>query len=114
MGDCLFCSIAAGEVPATIVSETSRTLAFLDIAPQAPVHVVVIPRDHHADVAALTDADPALAAEFLTTATEVARGQGLLAGGYRLVINTGDDGGQTVGHVHAHVLGGRALRWPPG
>jgi histidine triad (HIT) family protein len=114
MGDCLFCSIAAGEVPATIVRETPRTLAFLDIAPQAPVHIVVIPRDHHDDVAALTDADPGLAAELLAATTEVARGHDLLAGGYRLVVNSGTDGGQTVGHVHAHVLGGRALRWPPG
>jgi len=113
VSDCLFCRIVAGEVPADVVHETPRTLAFRDISPQAPVHVLVVPRDHHADMAAAVDADPALAAEVLAAAVAVARAEGL-DGGYRLVANTGDDGGQTVHHLHVHVLGGRRLSWPPG
>ena len=113
MSDCLFCRIVAGEVPATPVAETDRTLAFRDISPQAPTHVLVVPRDHHADVGALSDADPALLTEVLTAAVAVARAEGL-DGGYRLLANTGDDGGQTVHHLHVHVLGGRGLGWPPG
>jgi histidine triad (HIT) family protein len=113
MSDCLFCRIVAGEVPATHVLETERVLAFRDINPQAPVHVVVIPKDHHADVSALTAADPALAGELLATVSRVAREEGLV-NGFRVVLNTGADGGQTVFHVHAHLLGGRGLGWPPG
>jgi histidine triad (HIT) family protein len=112
MDDCLFCRIAAGEVAATVVLETDRTLAFRDIAPVAPVHVVVIPKDHHRDIGALVSADPAVAAELLAAACDVARAEGLV--GYRLVTNTGADGGQTVDHVHVHVLGGRPMTWPPG
>ncbi len=108
MTDCLFCRIAAGEVPATTVHETERTLAFRDIGPQAPTHVLVIPREHHRDVAALSDADPALLAEVLGAAVAVARQEGL-TGGYRLLTNSGKDAGQTVHHVHVHVLGGRPL-----
>ena len=111
--DCLFCRVVAGRVPAQVVHETERTLAFRDIGPQAPTHVLVVPRDHHADVAALVDADPALAAELLAAAVAVA-GQEGLTGGYRLVVNTGRDAGQSVQHVHVHVLGGRGLGWPPG
>ena len=110
---CLFCRIVAGEVPATVVHETDRTLAFRDITPQAPTHVLVIPRDHHADLAALSDADPGYVAEVVAAAVAVARAEGL-DGGYRIVANTGDDGGQTVHHLHVHVLGGRSLGWPPG
>ena len=113
MSDCLFCRIVAGEVPADVVHETDRTLAFRDIGPQAPTHVLVVPREHHADAGAVADADPALLAEVMTAAVAVARHEGL-AGGYRLVANTGDDGGQTVHHLHVHVLGGRRLSWPPG
>jgi histidine triad (HIT) family protein len=111
--DCLFCRIVAGEIPATVVLDTERVLAFRDISPQAPVHVVVIPKDHHADVVALTTADPALAGELLAAASAVAAQEGL-ADGFRVVLNTGANGGQTVFHVHAHVLGGRGLGWPPG
>ena len=110
---CLFCSIAAGDIPATIVHETERTLAFRDLNPMAPTHVLVIPREHFADVAELADADPAYAGEVLAAAAAVARQEGLAAG-YRLVTNTGDDAGQTVRHLHVHVLGGRSLGWPPG
>jgi histidine triad (HIT) family protein len=113
LSDCLFCRIVAGEVPADVVHETERTLAFRDISPQAPTHVLVVPREHHADVAAVADADPSLLTDVMTAAVAVARQQGL-AGGFRLVANTGDDGGQTVHHLHVHVLGGRGLSWPPG
>ena len=111
--DCLFCRIIAGEIPATVVLDTDRVLAFRDISPQAPVHVVVIPKDHHADINALTLADPALAGELLAAVGQVARAEGLVRG-YRVVLNTGADGGQTVFHVHAHLIGGRGLTWPPG
>ncbi|HWH27696.1 MAG TPA: histidine triad nucleotide-binding protein [Mycobacteriales bacterium] len=113
MNDCLFCRIVAGEVPADVVHETERTLAFRDIGPQAPTHVLVVPREHHADAAAVVDADPGLLADVMAAAVDVARRAGL-DGGYRLVANTGDDGGQTVPHLHVHVLGGRRMTWPPG
>jgi histidine triad (HIT) family protein len=107
--DCLFCRIVAGEIPAAVVYETDRTLAFRDIGPKAPVHVLVIPKDHHADVASLGQADPALAGEVLAAAGAVAKAEGLLADGYRTIFNTGRYGGQEVLHVHAHVLGGAPL-----
>ncbi|MCU1672385.1 MAG: Histidine triad nucleotide-binding protein [Frankiales bacterium] len=111
--DCLFCGIVAREIPATVVHEGPRTLAFRDLNPQAPTHVLVIPKDHHATAAALADADPAYAGEVLAAAAAVARMEGLDSG-YRLVANTGDDAGQSVSHLHWHVLGGRVLDWPPG
>lgn len=107
--DCLFCRIAAGEIPATIVHQTADTLAFRDIAPKAPVHTLVITKAHHNDLAALVAADPALAGELLDAAAEVARVEGVEAGGYRLIFNSGPDSGQEVAHVHAHVLGGQPL-----
>ena len=107
--ECLFCRIVNGEIPATVVHETERTLAFRDLGPKAPVHVLVIPKEHHPDVAALAAADPALAGEVLATAGAVARAEGLLDGGYRTIFNTGRHGGQEVFHVHAHVLGGAPL-----
>ncbi len=113
MPNCLFCGIASGEVPATVVRESPRTLAFRDINPQAPIHVLVIPREHHSDLAAVT-ADADLLAELAAQAHEVALAEGIADTGYRVVFNTGSHGGQTVAHVHAHVLGGRAMSWPPG
>jgi len=113
MSDCLFCRIVAGEISATRVLDTERVLAFRDINPQAPVHVVVIPKEHHVDVSALATSDPGLAGELLATVAQVAREEGLVDG-FRVVFNTGQDGGQTVFHVHAHLLGGRGLGWPPG
>lgn len=107
--DCLFCKIAAGEIPATVVHETGATVAFRDIAPKAPVHVLVIPRAHHPDLAALTAADPALAGQVLAAAATVAKAQGLATDGYRTIFNTGRYAGQEVFHVHAHVLGGAPL-----
>ena len=113
MSECLFGRIVAGDVPAQVVHETQRTLAFRDVNPQAPTHVLVIPREHHTDVAAVAAADPPLLAEVMSAAVAVARAEGL-NGGWRLVANTGGDGGQTVHHLHVHVLGGRSLTWPPG
>ena len=111
--DCLFCRIVAGQVPADVVARTERTVAFRDVSPQAPVHVLVVPVEHHTDVDALAAADPALLGELVAAAVAVA-GQEGLATGHRLVVNTRVDGGQTVHHLHVHVLGGRGLGWPPG
>ncbi|SDK61559.1 histidine triad nucleotide-binding protein [Streptomyces indicus] len=110
--DCLFCKIVAKEVPATVVRESETTLAFRDINPQAPTHVLVIPKVHHPDAASLAAAEPAIAADVLREAGEVAVQEGLDS--YRTVFNTGSGAGQTVFHAHAHVLGGRGLQWPPG
>ena len=108
---CLFCRIVRGEIPARIVREDEHTVAFRDIDPKAPTHVLVIPRVH---VASLDEArDPALVGQVMLAAAEVAASEGI-AGGYRTVINTGADAGQTVHHLHVHVLGGRRLTWPPG
>ena len=114
MAECLFCAIVAGEIPATTVLETDRILAFRDINPQAPKHVLVIPKKHYPDAAALAAADPGLLGEVITAAHRVATAEGVAETGYRLVFNTGAQAGQTVWHVHAHVLGGRDLAWPPG
>ncbi|MFD4989695.1 histidine triad nucleotide-binding protein [Streptomyces sp. NPDC058374] len=112
--DCLFCKIATGDVPATVVRETDTTVAFRDINPQAPTHVLVIPRAHYPDAAALSAAEPAIAADVLREAGETAAQEGVAETGYRVIFNTGSGAGQTVFHAHAHVLGGRGLQWPPG
>ena len=114
MPDCLFCAIVAGQVPATVVVDGKRAVAFRDVNPQAPTHVLVVPRDHYPDVASLAAAGDGLLDEVVTVASGVAAADGIDATGYRIVFNTGRDGGQTVGHVHAHVLGGRPMTWPPG
>lgn len=111
MSECIFCRIAAGDIPATVVRRTPDALAFRDLHPQAPTHVLVIPV-RHTDSAAT--ADPATLAGVLSLAADVARDLGLEGSGYRLVTNVGRDGGQSVGHFHVHLLGGRALQWPPG
>lgn len=108
MSDCLFCAIVAGAIPSTRVLETDRVLAFRDIAPQAPTHVVVVPKEHFTDTADLARRDPAQLAEVLRAAVEVAEQEGL-SGGYRILTNTGPDSGQTVFHLHVHVLGGKAM-----
>ena len=113
MEGCLFCGIVARKVPADVVYETERTLAFRDIHPKAPTHVLVVPRQHAENVAALSAADPEVLAEVFASAVAVARAQGLETG-YRLVANTGPDAGQEVEHLHVHVLGGRRMSWPPG
>ena len=115
VADCLFCKIIAGDIPAERVAESSRTLAFRDINPQAPTHVLVIPKDHYPDLASLASSDAGLLAELALQVQQVAEAEGIAAsGGYRVVFNTGAEAGQTVFHVHAHVLGGRRMAWPPG
>jgi histidine triad (HIT) family protein len=109
----LFCAIAAGDATAARVRETARTVAFRDINPQAPSHVLVIPKAHHRDVAALAAVDGGLLAEVLAQAHEVALADGIAQTGYRVVFNTGNHAGQSVHHVHAHVLGGKRMGWPP-
>ncbi|HUF25762.1 MAG TPA: histidine triad nucleotide-binding protein [Gemmatimonadaceae bacterium] len=110
--DCLFCRIVRREVPAKLVKETPECVAFRDISPQAPTHVLVIPREH---VASLNEArDPALVGRLALVAAEIARDEGIADSGYRTVINTNADAGQTVFHVHLHLLGGRRMAWPPG
>ncbi|HEV8528724.1 MAG TPA: histidine triad nucleotide-binding protein [Actinomycetes bacterium] len=112
--DCLFCKIVSGDVPATVIRDRPRTLAFRDINPQAPTHVLVIPKEHHPTAADLAQADPGLTAELLLETAAVAADEGIADSGYRVVFNTGSGAGQTVFHVHAHVLGGRRMAWPPG
>ncbi|MGW8568022.1 HIT domain-containing protein [Isoptericola sp. NPDC055881] len=109
--DCLFCKIVAGDVPADVVADSDRVIAFRDIDPKAPVHVLVVPKEHHGDVATLAAADPALLAEVVALADRVA---GELADGqYRFVFNSGPRAGQSVFHVHGHVLAGAQLGWTP-
>jgi histidine triad (HIT) family protein len=109
--DCLFCKIVAGEIPADVVASTDRAIAFKDIDPQAPVHVLVVPREHHGDVSVLAAADPALLADVVGLADQVA---GDLADGqYRLIFNSGPRAGQSVFHVHGHVIAGARLGWSP-
>ncbi len=114
MTDCLFCGIAAGDIAAARVLESQRTLAFRDINPQAPVHVLVIPKSHYPDFVSLASAGDGLLDEVAAQAHRVAGTEGIDGSGYRIVFNTGPEAGQTVPHAHAHVLGGRALAWPPG
>jgi len=111
--DCLFCKIAAGAIPSTQVYHDDTVIAIEDINPQAPTHLLVMPRAHHANIGDLSDAsEAALLARLIEVATKLGREHG--NNGYRLVMNTGADGGQTVDHLHIHVLAGRHLTWPPG
>ncbi|MCW2855059.1 MAG: hinT [Marmoricola sp.] len=110
---CLFCKIVAGEIPADIVHESATTIAFRDLTPQAPAHMLVIPRSHYPNAAELAHGEPATAAHLFAAANEIAAADGL-DNGYRLVFNTGPDAHQTVFHVHMHLLGGRSMGWPPG
>ena len=111
--DCLFCRIVAGEIPSDIVHTDDDVIAFRDIAPRAPTHVLVIPRRHIPDVHALTDADGDLLAKLFGVVRSVADAAGL-EGGYRVVTNVGPESGQSVFHLHLHLLGGRQMAWPPG
>jgi histidine triad (HIT) family protein len=111
--ECLFCEIAAGRLPAAQVLATGRVVAFRDIDPQAPVHVLVVPKEHYPDLGALAASDAGLLHEVITVAHRVADAEGV-SDGYRVVFNTGPQAGQSVPHVHAHVLGGRPMAWPPG
>ena len=112
MADCLFCAIVAGETPAALVHEDEHTLAFRDIDPKAPTHVLVIPKVH---VASLNETDDAeMLGRLMLVAKSLAASEGLASDGYRAVVNTGPNAGQTVFHIHLHLLGGRKLGWPPG
>ncbi len=111
---CLFCRIAAGEIPTAFVHEDDLVVAFPDIAPRAPTHILVIPRQHIPSAAALTDADAATVGRLFAVAASVARDAQIADAGYRLVTNIGRAGGQTVDHLHLHLMGGRPMTWPPG
>jgi len=111
--DCLFCKIVAGDIEADVVHESGTTFAFRDLDPQAPTHVLVVPRSHYPNAAALAVGEPDTAAHLFDAAAAIAEGDGL-GEGYRLVFNTGAQAHQTVFHAHMHVLGGRAMTWPPG
>lgn len=114
MDECIFCKIASGAVPARVVYRDERVVAIEDLNPQAPTHVLVLPVEHHATVAdAAQPSNAALISELFGTAARLGRERGGERG-FRLVVNTGPDGGQTVGHLHVHVLAGRAMSWPPG
>jgi histidine triad (HIT) family protein len=114
MSDCLFCRIAAKEIPASIVYEDERVVAFNDINPQAPTHVLVVPKRHIPTLNDLQPADDAMVGELIRRAAAIASDRGLSAGGFRTVFNTNRDAGQTVFHIHLHLIGGRAMTWPPG
>lgn len=111
---CLFCSIVGGDVPSDVVLETERVLAFRDIDPKAPTHVLVIPKEHVDSLAGASDDHGDLLGELMLAVRDVAEAEGVASAGFRAVANTGGDGGQAVHHLHIHVLGGRAMTWPPG
>lgn len=112
--DCLFCAIVAGDVPSNQVHADDAVVAFRDVAPRAPTHILVVSREHISSAADLTDAHGPLLGRLFAVAAEVARGEGIAESGYRLVANVGRWGGQTVNHLHFHLLGGRPFGWPPG
>ncbi len=114
MSDCVFCGIVAGGIPATVVHRDELAVAFHDISPSTPVHVLVVPVRHIGGIAEVVEGDAPVVGHLLAVAASVARGLGLEDNGYRVVVNQGRDGGQSEGHLHLHVLGGRKMRWPPG
>jgi len=114
MSDCIFCKIAAKTIPSKLVYEDEHAVAFDDINPQAPIHVLVIPKRHAVSLAELNEADAGLLGRLMLTGAAVAKQKGIAEGGYRVVVNTGRNGGQTVFHLHLHLLGGRPMHWPPG
>ena len=115
MADCIFCRFAAKETPAAAVYEDDAVIAFKDLEPQAPVHVLIIPKKHIGSLLGLTEEDKALVAHIhVDVVPRLAKELGLAENGFRVVVNTGAEGGQTVGHLHFHLLGGRAMQWPPG
>lgn len=114
MTDCLFCSIVAGEIPSTEVASSERAYAFRDLRPVAPVHVLVVPREHIENATTVEAAHGEVLADMLVLAREIARREGILESGYRLVFNVGEDTGNSVAHLHLHVIGGRPMVWPPG
>ena len=115
MANCIFCKIAAGEIPSQKVYEDESVVAFKDLSPKAPVHVLIVPKKHIQSVAHFQAEDKELAAHiFVDVVPKLANELGIAEGGFRVVMNTGDDGGQTVHHLHVHLLGGRKMTWPPG
>lgn len=114
MEDCIFCKIAAGEIPSDKVYEDDKVLAFRDVSPQAPVHVLVIPKKHTQSMLTLDEEDLKTVQHIFSVIPGIAKDLGLSENGFRTVINTGRDGQQTVKHLHFHILGGRGLQWPPG
>lgn len=114
MKDCLFCRIIAGEIPSQKVYEDERVLAFKDINPVAPVHFLVVPKQHLGSLSDAGEAELSLLGHLQLVAVQLARQAGIAQGGYRVIINCGPDGGQTIYHLHLHLLGGREMRWPPG
>lgn len=114
MADCLFCKIVAREIPASIVYEDDRLLAFNDINPQGPTHVLIVPKRHIATLNDLGQGDDAIVGEMVRRAAAIAKERGHDAAGFRTVFNTNQDAGQTVFHIHLHLIGGRTLAWPPG
>ncbi|MBC8345074.1 MAG: histidine triad nucleotide-binding protein [Candidatus Marinimicrobia bacterium] len=114
MNDCLFCKMIAGDIPCDIVYENKTILAFRDIDPKAPTHILVIPKKHVRSINELNESEQNLAGELLLTAKKIAEDEGIDESGFRTVFNTNSDGGQTVFHIHMHILGGRKMTWPPG
>ena len=114
MAECLFCRIALGEIPATVVYQDDVVVVFRDIDPQAPTHVLLIPRKHVPSLSHLSPEDDQIIGYLVRIAAQIARSEGVAAGGYRLVANCGREAGQSVDHVHFHLLGGRGMDWPPG
>lgn len=112
--NCLFCNIAARKIPAKTVFEDDDVIAFEDIKPQAPVHIIIIPRRHIETLEAATEADAAIVGKLVMSARKIARSKGIAASGYRVVINCNKDSGQEIFHIHVHLLGGRRFTWPPG
>ncbi len=112
--DCLFCKIIKGEIPSAKVYEDDKVYAFRDIEPQAPVHILIIPKAHIASANELTEENASIVGHIFAVAAKIAKEEGIDEGGYRIVNNCGEDGGQTVKHLHFHMLGGRSLAWPPG
>jgi histidine triad (HIT) family protein len=114
MSECLFCRVISGEVPGNVVYRDQQVTAFRDINPQAPTHVLIVPNEHLTSTDEMGEQHVPLMGRIVQVAAQLARQEGLQAGGYRLVVNTGPDAGQSVGHFHLHLLGGRRLGWPPG
>ena len=114
MSDCVFCKIGAHQLQAMVVYEDRESIAFRDIDPQAPLHLLLVPKHHFQSLNEVTDADAGLLGRMVLAAVRIARQEGLADRGYRVVFNTGTEGGQSVAHVHLHLLGGRSLAWPPG
>ncbi len=114
MADCLFCKIVKGEIPSTKVYEDEKVYAFNDVSPEAPVHVLIVPKEHIASANDLSEENISIVSDIMLAAKKIAEEKGISEKGYRIVNNCGEDGGQSVKHLHFHLLGGRSLAWPPG